>query len=281
MWGYSWSSPSCLSPRPCSWPFITRSLHSSHVEPSACLQILNSPFFSAFAHLVLCPADNAPFCHCSDFENSSSSPQDSVQISLPHFLQKDYILPPLRTSMMITILLPPLFTWLLLVRHCTSNLPSPHLIHMDGPRKVTLLWTAIYWIYSIYWTLHLLNTPPSYRCESLVQRGHTIFLRSCCWPKVRITVCFRSINPRVPALSTVPCDIALCSTLCLFAYPSSLDWKPLNGRDVFYTFLYLGSWFVTGSQLLTDSLETVKGNLFSAQAIHVYYIFDTACFVGV
>lgn len=77
---------------------------------------------------------------------------------------------------------------------------------------------------------------------------------------------------------TMPCDTALGAMFCFFVYPSSLDRKP---PDVGMYSILLSCWFVPGSLLLTDPLETVKGSLLSAQAIHTYYTSDTACSIGV
>ena len=134
--------------RPSSWPCMPSHAFWPH-GLSTFLQILKVLFFleGGSAHLVLCLADSAHLCHGSNSENSSSSFRIQFKDNPLGVSRQNGPLPPLCSTIPVTVLLLPLLARLLCVAAWSLALPwvnthrwsynnSIHLCFIDGERLV-------------------------------------------------------------------------------------------------------------------------------------------------
>ena len=127
-------------------------VHSGHMD---CLHFSKSSRFFFFfffleggsAHLVLCLADSAHICHGSNSENSSSSFRIQFKVHPLGVSRQNDPLPPLCSTIPVTVLLLPLLTRLLCVATWSLAVPwvnthrwsynnSVHLCFIDGASLV-------------------------------------------------------------------------------------------------------------------------------------------------
>ena len=135
--------------RPSSWPCMPSRAFWPH-GLSTFLQILKVLFFffeGGSAHLVLCLADSAHLCYGSNSENSSSSFRIQFKVHPLGVSRQNDPLPPLCSTIPVTVLLLPLLarllcvaTWSLAVpwvnTHRWSYNNSVHLCFIDGASLV-------------------------------------------------------------------------------------------------------------------------------------------------